>query len=95
MARWAEHFSRLSGMVTIGALIAVVDARHGAMYVSRALLDTPSAPLEATDGRYYTRHSSPGRGGNHMGWKLRPQSIDDSAVRATAAQLQQLVARGS
>ena len=92
MTRWAEHFSRLGGAVTIGSLLAVVDGPHGAIYVSRALLDNPSAPLAATEGIYYTRQSSSGKGGNHMGWALRPQRIDDTGVRAIALQLQGLVA---
>jgi hypothetical protein len=95
MKRWAEHFSRLTGVVTIGSvLLAVVQASRGATRVSRALLDDPSTPLAASDGTYCTRQSSPGKGGNHMGWTLRPERIDDSAVRSIAGQLQQLIMRG-
>jgi len=96
MKTWAERFSRLSGKVTIAAvLLAVVEASRDGMYVVRALLDNVSAPLAATDGTYYTRQSSPGKGGNHVGWALRPQNIDDSAVRSIAAQLRGLATRGS
>jgi hypothetical protein len=96
MKRWTQRFSQLNGVLTIGSVLhAVMEASDGSMYVSRALLDNPSAPLAATDGTHYTRRSTPGAGGNHMGWALRPERVDDSAVRAIAAQLQALITRGS
>lgn len=95
MHKWVNRFSLLSKVVTIGSVVEVVDAKPTAMYVSSALLDNPAAGLVATDGAYCTRQSSPGKRGNHMGWALRPQSIDDSAVREIAATLQRLIVGGS
>ena len=42
-------------------------------------------PIVNLDGVYYSRKSSPGRGKNSLGWTLKPQEVDDSAIQAIAA----------
>ncbi len=89
MNRWVDPVSKLSGNLTIAKILEVVDKTPG--YITRALLGHPRMPLTETDGVYYERQSSPGHRGNGLGWVLKPQDINDDAVKDIAKRLRLLV----
>jgi hypothetical protein len=69
MSWYPSISSSFSEIQSIGALKALLSskARSGI----HVLVAAPVTVLP-TDGVYYSRESSPGTGGNHLGWTLKP-----------------------
>lgn len=80
LLNYVKQAVSLQDCLSVGTLVKVLPPSkwgiafpvEGAPYVS------------PVDGNYYSRTSSPGKAKSHLGWALKPRTIDDTAMKKLA-----------
>jgi len=83
--------SALTGIRTVASLRDAFVSSKGKQSIHH-LLEGPAA-ITGTEGTYYLRESSPGKGRNGLAWSLKPKALDDTPMREIVADMQRLVSR--
>lgn len=89
MNGWRALLEHLDGVPTIGSLIDALASpqRDRLVQVTIGRL----RDVTVTDGAYFSRQSSPGKGRNHLAWTLKLVQIDDTSVLQVATYLTQML----
>jgi hypothetical protein len=85
MARYADVICALTTPPTLALLMDTITRKPVSGLVCH--LSKGIEEVTETDGTYWRRESSPGRGFNSLGWSLKQENIDDAAIRRIATTL--------